>query len=183
MTTVEQSEPRDPSNPVWDVYDLYRTARLNVKYYCGRLRLRERQNFVIEIVIAATASGSAIAGFTFWTSGLGRIVWQTLSVIAAVLAVTKPLLKLPEKIRQLEETISGFRTLEHDLRKIEISIRQERQFTKDHRTRFNAALERMNDLVSKPAELSEDKRLKRECQAEVVRELPASRFYVPVENE
>jgi hypothetical protein len=183
MATVDESEPRDPTNPVWDVYDLYRTARLNVKYYCGRLRVRERQNFVIELVIAATASGSAIAGFTFWASGLGRAVWQGLSVAAAVLAIVKPLLKLPEKIRQLEETISGFRTLEHDLRKIEISIRQERQYTQEHRTRFGAALERMNDLVSKPGELSEDKGLKTACQAEVVKELPTSRFFVPVESD
>jgi hypothetical protein len=170
---------RDEEHPVWDVYDLYRTARLNVKYYCGRLSKLQRLNFWMEFILAATASSSAIAAFALWQTQLGGKVWQILGALAAVLAIMKPLLNLTEKIRKLEEIITGYRILEHDLKKLEVSIRQKGAYDKELYDKFVAALDRMDSLVIKYTESSEDKTLKKRCQAEVMAELPSERFYIP----
>jgi hypothetical protein len=176
---------RDKNHPVWDVYDLYRTARLNVKYYCGRLNKIQRLNFWMEFALAATASSSAIAGFTLWKTTIGGWVWQVLGVIAAILAIMKPLLNLSEKMRKLEEIVTGYRVLEHDLRKIEVAIRQRRIYDKELYEEFLEALDRMDNLVMKSVESSEDKILKKKCQDEVLIELPSRHFYIPerVEQE
>lgn len=170
---------RDKDHPVWDVYDLYRTARLNVKYYSGRLSALQRVNFWVEFILAATASTSAIAAFTLWETKYGALAWRTLGALSAVLAIMKPLLKLTEKIRKLEEVITGYRVLEHDLKKLEVSIRQKRAYDKELYDRFVAALDRMDNLIIKYTESSEDKRLRERCQGEVLNELPSERFYIP----
>lgn len=53
------------NNAVWDIYDNYRTARLNVKYHCIRLERLEKWNSVLEILVAITAPGSVISGLWF----------------------------------------------------------------------------------------------------------------------
>jgi hypothetical protein len=180
MTTVTDTQSlRDPTHPVWDVYDEYRSARLNVKYYSGRVHWLSRVNIVMEFMIAAFASSSAVAGFTLWNSETGKVAWQILAGIAATLAILKPLLRLTEKIKLLEETIAGYRVLEHDLRTIEISIKQRRTYDNKLRVRFAAALDRMGALAAKNDENHVDRRLKRRCQMEVAKELPASSFYIP----
>jgi hypothetical protein len=170
---------RDEKHPAWDVYDLYRTARLNVKYFCGRLAKLQRLNFWIEFTLAATASSSAIAAFTLWQTRFGGKIWQTLGAIAAILAILKPLLNLTEKIRKLEEVITGYRVLEHDLKKIEASINQRKTYDKELSDRFLSALDRMDQLIVKYSEPTEDKKLKARCQDEVLRELPVDHFYIP----
>ncbi len=84
---------RDLNHPVWDVYDLYRTARLNVCYYSTKLNRFQSYNFLIEITLAITASSSAVAALWFWEHPVGEIVWKILGVISALLAVSKPILK------------------------------------------------------------------------------------------
>src|SRR5207245_5278482 len=90
---------RDPNHAVWEVYDLRRTCRLNVKYY---QRLGEKlatQNFRIELILAITAPSSAVAGLVFWQTQTGKIIWGMLGFVAAFLAVAKPLLHLTDKIQ------------------------------------------------------------------------------------
>jgi uncharacterized membrane protein YgcG len=180
MTTGTDIQPlRDLTHPVWDVYDEYRTARLNVKYYSGRVHWLSGVNVMMEFMIAAFASSSAVAGFTLWSSQTGKVAWQILAGIAATLAILKPLLRLTEKIKVLEEIIVGYRVLEHDLRTITVLIKQRRTYDEELRVRFAAALERMGALAAKSNENYVDRKLKRRCQAEVAKELPGSSFYVP----
>ncbi|ELB2184817.1 TPA: hypothetical protein JG821_004456 [Vibrio parahaemolyticus] len=51
-------------HPVWQVYDLLRTAKLNEKYFGRRLKKYVVINNTMEFFIAATASTSAIASLT-----------------------------------------------------------------------------------------------------------------------
>ncbi|HYN82292.1 MAG TPA: hypothetical protein VES88_12375 [Gemmatimonadaceae bacterium] len=174
---------RNTGHPVWDVYDLYRTARLNVKYYSCRVSTLQRQNFWIEFVLAATAAGSAIAGLTFWSAGVGRIIWQMLMIIAAVLAVAKPLLKLTDRIQTLAELVGKYRAVEYDLKKIEVAIRQRRKFEPDLREMFVATLDRMAEIAKeKNGEFRVREKLRKKCRLEVEKELPASRFFIPEES-
>ena len=170
---------RDKNHPVWDVYDLYRTARLNVKYFSGRLNKLQRLNFWMEFILAATASSSAIAAFALWQTSIGGKVWQILGALAAILAIMKPLLNLTEKIRKIEEVITGYRVLENDLKKIEVLIRQRKAYDKELSDKFLAALDRMDELIIRYTESSEDEKLKKRCQDEVLHELPPDHFYIP----
>lgn len=174
---------RDLEHPIWDVHDMRRTARLSVKYYCVRLVHLERKNFWMEVMLAITASGSAIAGLAFWNTELGVVAWQVLIVLSALLAVAKPLMKITDQIQRLESVVTGYRIVEHDLQKIEVAARQRKAYDEDLQNRFAAVLERMDALITKPSEYRTNGKLQRRCQEEVDRELPCERFYVPPESQ
>ncbi len=171
---------RDLEHPVWDVYDLLRTSRLNAKYFGCRVASFKRINFWIEFVLAATATGSAIAGLAFWTTEPGKYAWQILAVISALIAIAKPLLKLADRIQEVQELAGDFKGLEYELKKIEVAIRQERGFTPAMKKLFAASLDRFGVLAKKSESESRiDTKLKRRCQEEVASELPSEKFFVP----
>lgn len=95
-------------HPVWGVYDLYRTARLNVKYYAARMHRLEQINFWMELFIAVTAPSSAITGLWFWDTQIGGILWKSLGMVAAVAAILKPLVLLSKKMKEYNEVLSGY---------------------------------------------------------------------------
>jgi hypothetical protein len=166
-------------HPAWSVYDKLRTARLNVKYYARRLQTTERINFLIEFTLVATAPSSAIAGLWFWNTEAGKTAWQCLGVIAAIAAVSKPLLGLTKRIKDYEAVLSGYRTLEYDLREIQSLIEQKRKYDLPLQAEFRKSLQREKALIARTPETRENKRAKRACEEEVLRELPASSFFVP----
>lgn len=171
----------DTSNhPVWNVYDEYRTARFNVSYYTHQLERTRRTNLIVEIVLAFTASGSLVSSVVL-QGPLGAALWKGMGVVAAGLAVAKPIINWTERIRCIEATISGYRGLELDLRKIEVAIREAGAYTPELRQRFAQALDRKQELVTRELHLRDDKTLKQRCQEEVKRQLPVDRFFVPAE--
>ena len=174
--------PRDLNHPVWEVYDLLRTARLNAKYYSGRVAKLQSLQFRLEILIAAVASGSAIASLSIWNTPFGRPVWQAFAIPAAVASVIKPLLNLSDRIRALEEVAAAYRVFEAELRGIELTIRTRQAYDPEMRIQFEKLTGRLKELALKPAEAKEDAKLKRRFQEEVKRELPSTHFLVPEER-
>ncbi len=168
-------------HPVWGVYDLYRTARLNVKYYSAKLHRAEVTIFWMNLILLITAPGSSIAGLWFWEEPAGKIIWQYFGAIAAFVAVLKPLLNLTKKIIAYEELRSGYRTLEHDLHEIKELVSQKRKYDNILQTEFRKALKRKGILVRKEPDSKEERKLKKKCEDEVKRELPPNLFYVPEE--
>lgn len=172
---------RDLEHPVWDVYDQRRTVRLREKYFSARLCTLERQNFAMEVLVAITASTSAIAALTFWNTATGQVIWQTLLVLSALIAIAKPIMKTGDKIQRLDELLPQYRLIEHELYKIEVAVRQRGKFDGELIGRFAKVLDRMDSIVVKPYEHSMSKRLKKRCEEEIDSELPPARFYVPSE--
>ena len=117
----------------------------------------------------------------FWEAPTGKIVWQYLGAIAALVAVVKPLLNLTKKIKAYEELRSGYRALEHDLNEITEMVAQKKKYDNKLQAEFGKAIRRKGVLVSKGPDSKENKRLKRRCEVEVKRELPPEYFYVPEE--
>jgi hypothetical protein len=170
----------DPKeHPVWDVYNLLRTARLNVKYYSARLAFLQRSNFWLEIVLAISAPSSAIAGLWFWQYSMGQVVWKIFAVIAAFFAILKPFLKLPERIKRFEETLTGYRTLDNDLQNIAVKIRQQGTYDEEIKGQFDRAFNRKIAISTQEPEVREKIKLKNNCEAEVLSELPHAHFYIP----
>jgi hypothetical protein len=168
-------------HPVWSVYDKLRSARLNVKYYGARLHRVERINLTIEYILLATAPSSAIAGLWFWNMEVGKAIWQCLGVLAAIAAVAKPPLNLTKRIKDYEGILVGYRTLEYDLMEIKTLIEQKGKYDQTLQSEFKKAIQREKTLVAKTPDAREDKKVKRTCEEEVRRELPAEEFFVPEE--
>lgn len=179
MSDTKETKMDPKQHPAWDVYDQLRTARLNVKYYSARLACLQRRNMFMEIVLAISAPTSAIAGLWFWSSPIGNLIWKCFGVLAAFIAGIKPFLKITEKIKSVEETLIGYRTLDHDLQNITIKIRQKACFDKDLQKEFQRALERKRAISTKEPELQEMIQLKEKCEEETLKELPHSNFFIP----
>lgn len=167
---------------VWGVYDLLRTARLNVKYYSARLAFFQRWSFFLELALAITAPSSAVAGLWFWKTSTGQLVWTSLGVAAAFAAVIKPLLQLEKKVGAYTETLAGYRALEHDLFKIKELVVQRQAYDQGLQSDFQKALDRKGTLVSRDPEVATKKKLKQRLTEEVKKELPAAAFFVPEES-
>jgi hypothetical protein len=170
-------------HPVWDVYDEYRTARLNVKYHEGLLRRYQMLNFWIELLLAVTAPSSAIAGLWFWNTPVGSYAWKSLGVITAVLALARPLLKLTDRMQAIEETLAGYKALDQDFRCLSIAIHQDRKYEKRHQKRFQELLERKKAVVTSSRLKGSCTKLQLTCEEAVLRELPVDELYIPAEDE
>jgi hypothetical protein len=172
-------EKRPRNHPVWDVYNEYRTARLNVKYYTAELNSLQRENFIIEVILALSVPSSAIAGLWFWSHPIGKEVWKYCISLSAILAFIKPFLNLANKIRLREEILTGYRSLEHDIQKLTIAISQDQKYKPKHRLLLEEALIRKGVLVQKAPRTRVNKRLRKKCRIEISKELPAKNFYLP----
>lgn len=168
-------------SPVWVIYDQYKTARLNVKYYGYRMGTITRQNFWLEIFIAAAAAApaSAVAGIPFFLTPTGEMWWKVLAVLAAIAAFFKPFLRLPTKLKSMEKSLSGYRALDCDLEEIVNKIKLEQNYSKAALKMLENAQKKKRSLVGSPPEHSQSSQLKEKCFAEVNKELPSSMFYIP----
>src|SRR5688572_7045953 len=99
--TPTEPKPSDPSSEVqvanrrrthsvWDVYDDYRTAMMNVRIQKAYIQRLRSQNYLVEIPLAIVAS-STVAGLWFWKGAAGGEAWKYVGVLAAFLAVVKPI--------------------------------------------------------------------------------------------
>jgi hypothetical protein len=168
-------------HPVWEVYDLYRTARLNVKYYSCLLHRAEIKYRILEVILLCAAPTSSVAGLWFWETSIGQELWKYFGAISAIAAVIMPVLGLPKKIKEYESIVSGYRTLEHDLQEIKSSITHKRKYDEITQGEFKKALKRKGVLVGKEPDSHEIKRVKARCINEVLSELPSDSFFVPEE--
>lgn len=70
---------------------------------------------VTKILVAATASGSAIAGWTVWNNRWGTIVWAICSGVAAILSVVSSSLAIPTRIKAHAEDQRRFASLRTEI--------------------------------------------------------------------
>lgn len=174
------SQQRNLQHPVWDIYDEYRTARLNVKINEYQLAAFKKYNFLIEFILALTAS-SSVASFWFWQSATGEVAWKYLSVLTAIIAILKPLLNLSGKIQKFSEILTDFKSLEHDFHKLTILINQQQRYDPEFKEQFFYLLDQKGFINQKNNEESIKKSKKQEFENQVINELPANIFYIPEE--
>ncbi|HEX8397866.1 MAG TPA: hypothetical protein VF644_10600 [Pyrinomonadaceae bacterium] len=178
---MENNQKRDLTHPVWNVYDDYRTALLNVKIQKAELKRLRKINFFIEIPLAITASAT-ITGLWIWGTAYGGYIWKILGLISAFLAVLKPLLKFPEKIQQRGEMLADYSSIEYELEKIKTLISQEREYSKKLKEQYLKTIDKKQQIKAKHTGikyLEINPEIKRLCTEEVKKEHPASSFYIP----
>ncbi len=167
------------NHPIWDVHDQHRTARLNVKYYCRKLKHLENRDRGIDVISAVTTP-SAVAGLAFWQDGNGKLIWGLIGALTSILATTKPFLRYSDRIRKLEEVIADYRRIEHNLSLINTEARETNEYSDRLKIRFKQIMEDYGKVKEKMPKTDDNKVLLKKCSEEVIKELPASYYFVPV---
>ncbi|MDD5064572.1 MAG: hypothetical protein PHQ35_07445 [Phycisphaerae bacterium] len=168
--------------PVWEVYDLYRDCRLNTKYWSKKLIRSHRFNLAFEYLIMVTAPGSAVAGLFFWQTSPGAVIWKVLIAITALLSIAKPLLKLSDRVANLQGIVTQYRSLDHQLEQLSNDIRRDECYSVAMVSTFkNIARQEEKVSVSEPIE-DIDSKLQKACFDQVNRELPEENFYIPTKS-
>jgi hypothetical protein len=115
IATAEVSAPITPASPqpnlrdaADDLYDVFREARLNVKYYGEWLAFYQRWNLYIQVALAVGTSSTLLSLPLFSYAWIGPILTGTLTVVTAVLGVTNPILNIPKKIERASKLWSGY---------------------------------------------------------------------------
>lgn len=167
------------THPIWEVYDLFRTSRFNVKYWSEKLVRLRRQNFCIEYGLMATAPGSALAGLVFWSTTSGKVVWTILTSVTALLAIAKPLLKLSDRLTQLQKVVTHYRLVDCQLEALTNDIRREGRYSGDLVAVFKSLQAQVSEISKYEPFDSVDEKLRWSLYEEVNNELPMTSFQEP----
>lgn len=108
----------------------------------------QRIDMVVAFLVAATASGSAVAGWAFWSQPGWRSLWAMIAGVAALAAIVDNVMTVPGRIKEQEElrrVFSGLRvsleTFRQDL-VIGLDVSQARE-------RYTKLRERYEEVVSR----------------------------------
>lgn len=151
---------------------------MNWYYYLQLAKRRASQNFWMELIIAITAPGSAVAGLAFWETDLGKSAWVGLALTASLAALVKPLLKLDKKSKELGTLATNYHYLEYDLGVIAEDAKAANAYDKSHEERYGKARERGRELIEEQHGAIDDA-LRKACFEKVKIELPADSAFVP----
>ena len=164
---------------MWEIYNLWRTAKLNTKYFAHVLSIRMFWAKAMEITIAVTAPTSAVAALWFWGTCFGSVLWKVLLIIASVCSLLKPILDLPKKSGEIQKTLSGYKLLCHDLEALIIKVRQRSKFDKELMSEFQEINTRKRVLVAEDPLIKTNRKLAQKFYNEVNFELKDYDFYIP----
>lgn len=160
------------------IYDTYRTAAMNEKYYANRLTHITNRNRIYEIVLAIGTS-TAIAAWAIWEQNdWAKIFWAAFSGLITLLAIVKPFLKMPEEIEKYSTLHTGYRALYLNLHSIASKIRRKSKVTSEIQELFDAAQDQYKSLALNDV-VNIDNRILEQCQQQVNREIPVESLWYP----
>ena len=178
---MSEQTNRNMNHPVWNVYDLLKTARLNVLYYEDKLQNAERTLVAMQIILAAAVPSSAIAGFKIWDFWLGEYAWEIFVSLSSLVAFIQPFLGLPKKAKKYSELVDGYKILYYDLQDIKQKIEEDKIYNTQHKKLFKAAKDRRKKLEVRETGIKLNWKLRKKHQVAVKNELPGRNFYLPPE--
>jgi len=106
-------------------------------------------DFITRLLVALTASGSAVAGWVLWNDEQFKVAWVIAAGVASVLSILHTTFNTPERINsysKLANEVSGIRldyeTFHHELKVYpEFDIDNKFQMHKELREKFRKALD------------------------------------------
>jgi len=160
-----------------EIYDLCRSALLNVYYYGRRARVLSRWNLSVQIV-SALGSVITLAGLL---ASVPRI-WLIISGIAAVCVVILPLFHLTEKIATFERLHFAYDNIYRSLDLIVKDIRVCETLKESDRPAI-ALLFRQYASLGPLDEMDFDRKLRDTMQEEVNQIIPPERLWLPYDDD
>lgn len=161
-----------------EIYDLQCTSRMNTLYYDNRLARVMSISFWMEVVTAASASGSGLLAVLNDAGGWGNVAWQALALFAALVAVIKPIYAPSKKIELFTRQQQGYHANYFSLKKLAFNIRQEGVVSEEHRRHYSTVFDRHVQLATED-ENSPNRKLVLMAQERTARELPPDSFWWP----
>lgn len=163
------------------IYNWYRTARLNVLYYEEALK---RWAFAVrahDIVIALSGIGSPFAFWQHSSQPLMRQAWFYLTIIAAISALLKPILRWENQLRLYAELHTHYCDLYMDLKCLVEDISADGDLTPKSNTAFEHCRTKFKDLERKepPPNMKKIKRLEERVKLEI----DVNKCWFPAEHE
>lgn len=159
------------------IYNDFRNALLNRKYYGRRLERSRSWNKASEIIVAIAAS-APIGAWMIWKAGFGKTMWAWIAGVAALIAVSKPIFNWPKEIEEFSKLYSDYNGLYCDLNYLVQDIQAERALSDNSWGRYAVIRQKIIE-IAKAVEPGTDKHLQVECFAEVKREIPANHLWAP----
>ncbi len=169
-------------NQVWDVYDLLRTVRLNIKYYSAYLVRFAKMRLILELglsICAIISLSTGILSIGNHSSQIAWLVWLVFSTFTAVLAGLLPFLRLSERESSIRQTLVKYRELQAELEKLSFSIRDKKEYGEEEKKHFTNLVKFTEDIAMEAITLPFNKTLLEEKEQEVTKEFPVSSFFVP----
>jgi hypothetical protein len=111
---------------------------------------------ITKVLVALTASGSAVSGWTLWNNPSFKYVWMSMAGVGAVLSIIHVALAVPGRLKDWGEIKRSFASLRIDLETYRYRMGIDPQFpvedfTKefsDYRRRFGECVQRIkNDIL------------------------------------
>lgn len=161
------------------LYDAYRTALLNKKYYSHQLTKLRRLDLYMEVAIAIGGAGSGgVAGLAVWGSINGRYAWLSISAAAAVLSVIKPLLQLGKQIEKYAKLYSGYTGAYFELKALVDEIKRTTASPHNFEDKYKSMMQTFKELDALD-ESPSDKSLIGILEGDVNREIPPEILWMP----
>ncbi len=139
----------DPRDELWQVsFETYYDAYFQELVADGLINDWQRVDEITRLLVALTASGSAVSGWALWTEPHFRLAWVFLAGAAAVLAIVHATLGVSGRLKdqgELKRRFSGLRT---DLETFRYRMRVNRDFPlADFSAEFAEFRRRYSDAV------------------------------------
>jgi methyl-accepting chemotaxis protein len=164
-------------NSVRNLYDQYRTASLNRKYYGCRLQAIRGWNNFFEIAIAIGTS-SVVGGWSLWHTGVGSTIWTILGGVTALLAIVKPFLQLSKQVERYTKLFIGYGDAFYDFELLVNEIGRIRRYNDEIDAAFRKTIDRLKQLAADD-DPQPNHKLVKDCTGEVNREIPPDRLWWP----
>lgn len=164
-------------HPVWEVYNEYRTMRLNTKYYSIQLKRSIRWNKLTEGLVALFSSSAIVSWiFTSW----GLIAWKILGSLAAIITIYRVYFQKPyDNIVKFERMTTFYRDIEFQLETLCRKISELRAYDNSLLKDFEEIVVQRQTFARTDGDLGRDEKLLKKLQEDVKRELPVENFYEP----
>ena len=159
------------------VYDLYRDALLNRKYYGDRLAAYQRWNTLVELVVALGTS-AGVGGLVFWQTDFGRIAWATVAGAAVVIGVVKTVLQLSQKIERYSKLYTSHSVSYAELDRLVSQIRAHQGITDQILDSFFDTQRKFHLLASED-DPHPSSRLALKYYNKINEEIPPEYFWMP----
>jgi hypothetical protein len=159
------------------IYELHKTLRMNALYYGKRLQQVQRFNLLFGIVLAVFTS-STVASIL---SSHHRIA-VTISLIAAVLSVTKPILALSKLVERYSKIWSAYIALSRETGRVVEDLQVLRKVEPYMEHIFNGVREKFDDLSKRDDDPYPNMKLLLAQKNAVERELPPENFWYPTQS-
>jgi hypothetical protein len=176
---MSQATPYDYTRAqaeIVQIYDLHRTAMINVRYYGRRASVLAGHLRRLEI-IAAVAASTTLGGLLS-ANTTGHWMWIAISGFAALATAISPVLKLGERVAEMEKLHFAYTQVFYSVDQLVNEIRSNDGLSDGLRYAAKVLFQQYSSLGPQD-EIDPDPAFLAEAQSAVEKQFPADGYWLP----